>query len=98
MLSQFRLDLALSARFLSPTSTTMAATSDTSQAELEAVRYLRQKGPGALQSDFKLSSKQHSKHQNLWLFKYHQTQSDFDVRPPLALYHHNRTSSNLSPY
>ena len=58
----------------------MAASSSDTQPVLETVKYLREKGPGALQSDFKLTSKKHGKHPNLCLFKYHQTQSDFDVR------------------
>jgi hypothetical protein len=58
----------------------MAATStsaSSTQPVLETVAYLQKHGAGALQSEFSLSSKQHQTHQNLWLFKYHQTKSDF---------------------
>jgi len=72
-----------------PVSASLAAMASTSsddsatdgQPVLETVKYLRQYGAGKLQSEFKISSKQHSKHPNLWLFKYSQTQSDFSVRP-----------------
>lgn len=61
----------------------MASTSsepEESVVELETVKYLRKYGAGKLQSEFKIGSKQHAKHPNLWLFKYSQTQSDFSVR------------------
>lgn len=67
----------------------MASTSSTdapTQPLLETVQYLQKHGAGSLQSEFCLSSKQHSTVPSLWLFKYHQTKSDFSVRDELPFY------------